>query len=241
VRVRVKWNGAFDPDSTPAKLFPALRRNRVNALVSAGSYDHDVAVMRAVADSALDIPLLGCIAAGVARFAADLGDLAAGIVGPSQWEETASILPEIGPTPADFARRMRAGGIDAPDYPAAQAYAAGLLTAAAINDARSLDATKIRDAFSELRTSTLFGDFSIDRVTGRQIGHTMLLVQWHAGRKAIIHPEAHTDVGSLDFPSGWRLLLAGLDLLKLTRRDEPPEEYDAANGEPKDKNERSQD
>jgi ABC-type branched-subunit amino acid transport system substrate-binding protein len=59
VRVRVKWNGAFDPVSTPAHLFPALTRNRVNALASAGSYDHDVAVMRAVAESRLNIPVLG--------------------------------------------------------------------------------------------------------------------------------------------------------------------------------------
>ncbi|MDO8432670.1 MAG: ABC transporter substrate-binding protein [Candidatus Binatus sp.] len=241
LRIRVKWNGAFDPDASPTKLFPALRRNRVNALVSAGSYEHDVAVMGAVAESPLDIPVLGCVAAGVRRFGADLGEHAEGIVGPSQWEEIATIDPEIGPSPAEFARRMNAAGVDAPDYPSAQAYAAGLLTAAAINEAGSLDTEKIRAAFSDLRTTTLFGGFSIDRVTGRQLGHAMLLVQWHAGRKVIIQPEAHTDVGSLDFPSGWRLLLAGLDALKLSRRDDRPEEYDDANDETKEKNERSQD
>jgi branched-chain amino acid transport system substrate-binding protein len=235
VRTRVKWNGAFDPDTTPQRLFPALRRNRVNALVSAGSYEHDVAVVRAVVNSALDIPVLGCVAAGVRRFGADLGEHAAGIVGPSQWEETAAIEPEIGPTPAEFARRMRSAGIDAPDYPSAQVYAAGLLTAAAINATGSLEAEKIRAAFSDLRTSTLFGDFSIDRVTGRQLGHSMLLVQWHAGSKVIIQPEAHTDVGSLDFPSGWRLLLAGLDVLKLSRRDDRLEEFDGTDDESKDK------
>ena len=107
VRVRVKWNGAFDPDSTPARLFPALKRNRVNALASAGSYDHDVAVMRAVAASGLNIPVLGCVAAGVRRFESDLGDLADGIVGPSQWEDSLELEPALGPTPAEFAHRMR--------------------------------------------------------------------------------------------------------------------------------------
>ena len=133
VRVRVKWNGAFDPESTPARLFPALKRNRVDALASAGSYEHDVAVMRAVAESRLNILVLGCVAAGVARFASDLGELADGIVGPSQWEDSFEIEPALGPTPAEFARRMRAAGaVDSPDYPAAQIYAAGLLTAAAL-------------------------------------------------------------------------------------------------------------
>src|SRR5205807_7206153 len=45
VRVRVKFAGSFVPSATPATLFPALRRNHVNAVVSAGSYHHDVQVM----------------------------------------------------------------------------------------------------------------------------------------------------------------------------------------------------
>lgn len=72
----------------------------------------------------------------------------------------------------------------------------------------------------------MFGDFSIDRVSGRQLGHQMLLVQWHRGRKVIIIPESHDDSGSLDFPAGWRLLLAGADLLRLTRPDDSRESLD---------------
>ncbi len=108
VRIRVKYAGQFDPETTPEKLFPALRRNRVNALVSAGSYEHDVAVMRAVIQSSLNIPVLGCVAAGVARFRVDLGEEAEGLVGPSQWEDQVQFRPEIGPTPRDFVRSMRA-------------------------------------------------------------------------------------------------------------------------------------
>jgi branched-chain amino acid transport system substrate-binding protein len=219
VRIRVKYAGRFDAESTPTKLFPALRRNRVNALVSAGSYEHDVAVMRAVIQASLNIPVLGCVAAGVAKFRADLGEDAEGLVGPSQWEEQVQFRPEIGPTPRDFTRAMRA---HAPmivcDYPAAQAFAAALLTRSAIEHAQSLDAVKIRDAFSDLRTSTFFGDFAIDRVTGRQIGHRVLLVQWHGGQKVVIDPEAHVETGTLEFPTGWQLILSSFQKLKLTRR-----------------------
>ncbi len=226
VRLRVKWNGAFDPDSTPARLFPALVRNRVNALASAGSYEHDVAVMRAVAASRLNIPVLGCVAAGVHRFASDLGELAEGIVGPSQWEDSLEFEPALGPTPAEFARRMRTAGAnqtDSPDYPAAQIYAAGLLTAAALAAAGGPDDAMLRAAFSDLRTTTMFGDFSIDRVSGRQLGHQMLLVQWHRGRKVIIEPQSHDDSGALDLPSGLRLLLAGIEMLRLSRPDDSRE------------------
>jgi branched-chain amino acid transport system substrate-binding protein len=227
VRIRVKYAGQFHSESTPEQLFPALRRNRVNALVSAGSYEHDLAVMRAVTQSTLNLPVLGCVAAGVEKFRRDLGEEAEGLVGPSQWEDQLQFRPEIGPTPREFIRSMRA---DAPnvacDYPAAQAYAAGLLTKTAIENADSLDAAKIREAFSELRTTTFFGDFSIDRVTGRQIGHRVLLVQWHGGQKVVIDPEAHVETGTLEFPTGWRLIVASLQKFKLTRRED-----DSENGE----------
>jgi branched-chain amino acid transport system substrate-binding protein len=221
VRIRVKYTGKFDPESTPENLFPALRRNRVNALVSAGRYEHDLAVMRALTKSTLNLPVLGCVAAGVEQFRTDLGEDAEGLVGPSQWEEQLQFRPEIGPTPQQFVSSMRAHFPNiACDYPAAQAYAAGLLTKVAIEDAQSLEAMKIRAAFSDLRSTTFFGDFSIDRVTGRQIGHRVLLVQWHGGHKVVIDPEAHVETGTLELPSGWRLILASLQKFKLTRRDE---------------------
>ncbi len=64
VRIRVKFAGKFDPESTPRNCFLRSQRNRVNALVSAGSYEHDLAVMGAVTRSPLNIPVLGCVAGG---------------------------------------------------------------------------------------------------------------------------------------------------------------------------------
>ncbi|HUY26763.1 MAG TPA: ABC transporter substrate-binding protein [Candidatus Binataceae bacterium] len=219
VRVRVKWNGEFDSIRTPDVLFPALRRSRVNALVAAGSYDHDLAVMRAVTgDPRLNIPVLACVAAGVARFRADLGESAEGIVGPSQWETDAAIVPTLGPAPREFARRMlRDAQVAEPDYVAAQAYAAAMLAGAALEAAGSLDQNRIRAAFSELRATTLLGEFAIDPASGRQTAHRPLLVQWHGGRKVIIETEPNDDTGSLEFPAGWRLIAAGIEMLKLNR------------------------
>jgi branched-chain amino acid transport system substrate-binding protein len=116
-----------------------------------------------------------------------------------------------------------AGGIESPDYPAAQIYAAGLLTAAALASAASLDERRLRAAFSYLRTTTMFGDFAIDPTTGRQLGHNMLLVQWQRGRKVVIHPEEHSDPGLHDSLPGWRLLRAGVEMLRSSRRDDDDE------------------
>ena len=205
VRMRLKYRGRFDPDYSPVTLSRALRRNRINAFVSVGSYEYDLAMMRVVIAPPHSIPVLACVAAGVTRFRDDLGDDAEGIVGPSQWEPEFDIRPAIGPSPIEFAHWM---GTAASDYPAAQIYAAGLLTAAALRASGSLDQIALRAAFSDLQTSTFFGDFAIDRVTGRQIGHQMLLVQWHEGRKQIISTEGAADGGTLAFPNrkSWMLL-----------------------------------
>jgi branched-chain amino acid transport system substrate-binding protein len=231
VRVRLKYAGDFARDEALKRLLPALRRNRVNALAAAGSFAQDVALMRTVIAANLNLPVLGCVAAGVHGFAEALGDDAEGIVGPSQWEEEARIAPELGPTPREFARRMRAAGHPGCDYPAAQAYAAALLGCAAIREADALDQQRIRAALGEMRTSTLYGDFAIDRVTGRQIAHQVLLVQWHMGHKVIIEPQVHSEPGAIEFPSGWRLILASMHSLRLklgagARGDEPDEQAD---------------
>jgi hypothetical protein len=72
---------------------------------------------------------------------------------------------------------------------------------------------------SDLRTTTLYGGFAIDRVTGRQIAHEMALVQWHGGRKIIIEPEPNLG-DAIEFPSGWRLLLTSLRYPRIGRHDD---------------------
>ncbi|MEA2648204.1 MAG: branched-chain amino acid transport system substrate-binding protein [Candidatus Binataceae bacterium] len=230
VRLRLKFSTRFDPEQTPEVLLAAIRRNRINAILSAGNYAHDLAIMALCAASAANIPVLGCVAAGVARFGRDLGMDADGIVGPSQWEPDFAIVPELGPTPGEFARRMEALGAPECDYPAAQAYAAGLLTVAALRNAGAtvsapasrqggaLDQGRLRAAFADLHTTTLFGDFAVDPLSGRQIGHQMLLVQWHRGRKVLIDAEPDPDAGAIEFPSGWRLVLASLHYFRLSGR-----------------------
>ena len=59
--------------------------------------------------------------------------------------------------------------------------------------------------------------------------------------KVIIVPESHDDSGSLDLPSGLRLLLAGVEMLRLSRRDEAQESLDDENEEDPGNDERDHD
>jgi ABC-type branched-subunit amino acid transport system substrate-binding protein len=209
VRLRLKASHRTTRDRVG--LLAQLSRTRANVLVAAGSFEQDVDLVRAVIESDLNLPVIACVAAGVGGFAIALGALANGIIGPSQWEEQLAHRTEIGPPATDFARRFRFANPDLGcDYPAAQAYAAGLIAIAALKECTRPDHQQLRAALSDLRTSTLFGDFAIDRVSGRQIGHKTLLVQWHEGRKVIINPEVHAELGGLEIPSGWRLILGSI-------------------------------
>ncbi len=217
VRITLKETLSRESDDARATLIARLARARINALASAGSFDDDVVLIQAVIAANLNIPVIACVAAGVEDFRKRMGEHADGIVGPSQWERHLQITPELGPSPEEFARRMHAGGPGAAcDYPAAQIYAAGVLTGAALSAAGALEQERLRTAFADLRTSTFYGEFALDRVTGRQIGHKVLLVQWHQGEKIIIHPDAHTERGAIELPSGWRLILGSFRGLRIS-------------------------
>ena len=162
-----------------------VRAERPGLLVAAGRLADDVAVARALRGSRIVVPT-ALVAAGVRAFGEALGTAADGFVGPSQWEPTAPLAPDLGPTPHAFARRFRTRFGVTPDYPAAQAYAAGLIMGRCIEVAGGLDRERLRAAAASLEVTTLFGPFRIDSGTGMQVGHEMLLVEWVRGRRRMI-------------------------------------------------------
>jgi len=178
VRIRMKWD-AFDPEDFGSGLLKALRRTRLSALLSACDYTHDLTVIRAVKQSGLDIPVLACAAAGLNRFPEDLGHEVEGIMGASQWEPGSEAIPELGPDPREFAHRMRTQSRSGEcDSVAAQAYAAGVLVGAVLDEIGACDQARMRERFSTLRTGTLFGAFAIDPESGRQTAHRLRIVRW---------------------------------------------------------------
>lgn len=143
-------------------------------LVLAGSFEEEVEVMR----SRPEARVIAAVAAGVSGFHEALGALADGVVGPSQWE----------PDPHSdwFARTFEERFGRQPDYPAAGAFAMGLVIDECIRRAGSLHDHRLREVAVDLDVETFYGRFRIDAQTGRQIGHRMLLVQWAHGRTRVI-------------------------------------------------------
>ncbi|WP_194924557.1 ABC transporter substrate-binding protein [Catenulispora pinisilvae] len=146
-------------------------------LLSAGVYEDDVAVVNR-ARALPNPPRLVCsVAAGVASFADDV-DNAEGVFGVGQWTPGAVGVVEAGMDEREFLRvwEERFGGV--PDYPGVQAYAAGVIAAAAGPGPHW-------DTVAALDLTTVFGRFRIDAAIGEQTGHTAVLTRWRDGRSLI--------------------------------------------------------
>lgn len=175
-----------------------------DVLVAVGRIRHDLALAQALAGlrPRPRIGLAAVIATPIADFAAALGPDADGFVGPSQWEpQTAVAAPDVGP-PANDAMRMLTAAAHAhavpPDYPIAQAYAAGLVAQHCLETAGATDDAALRNAAATLDFTTFYGRFRID-AAGRQVGRPVALIQRQNGRKTAVWPPDLAD-GALRRP-----------------------------------------
>jgi ABC-type branched-subunit amino acid transport system substrate-binding protein len=154
-------------------------------LLVAGSFADELAVARATLPRRWRATAF--VAAGEEGTLAGLGAAREGLLGPAQWVASAAPEPDEGPPAGWFVRAYQAEVGEPPPYPAAQAFAAGLVAARCARDAGVLDDPALRAAARSLSCTTLFGRFRLDD-RGRQVGHRVLTVQWQAGRRRVVWP-----------------------------------------------------
>ena len=152
------------------------------AVLVAGPFEHDTAVVRGLRDRGESPALLAAVAAGISAFGREVGEAAEGVLGPVHWWPTAD-APKTGPSGTSFATQYQRLVGREPSYPAALAAAAGYLAQAA--HGMGLEAEDLPG----WATSTLLGDFALDDAW-RQIGHRVTTIQWHSGRMAPL-PSPH--------------------------------------------------
>ena len=177
------------PFDSPIRDVGAVLREALAAepdlLVGAGSFQDDVGIVRRL-DLASGVKTLAFVGAGLEAFYGELGALAEGVIGPSQWEPAAHDGPLTGPNSEWFCSEFHTRFHQRPEYPAAQAFAIGIVVGECLRRAGSLEDEPLLRVAHALETETLYGGFRLDRLTARQIGHRVLLVQWRGGRKVVI-------------------------------------------------------
>jgi hypothetical protein len=149
-------------------------------LLSSGTFEDDAAaVARALALPRP--PRLTCsVAAGVREFARTVPD-PDGVLGIAQWFPGPGAAADLGPTEAAFLAAHAARTGVTPDYPAVQAVAGAVLASRCAALAGSVAAGALWAAAARLDTSTLFGRFRVDPVTGVQVAHETVLLRWAGG------------------------------------------------------------
>lgn len=133
------------------------------------------------------------VGAGVEEVLAPLGEQREGLLGPAQWIKTATIEPDEGPDVEWFVRKYQKIEGNDPPYSAAQAFAAGLLSARCLRDAGDSHDAALQAAVQKLVCQTLFGTFQLDPISGLQTGHQVVIVQWQQGQRRVVWPPAKAE------------------------------------------------
>lgn len=128
------------------------------------------------------------VGAGVEEVLAPLGNLREGLLGPAQWIATSALEPDEGPDSDWFVAQYRHMIGSDPPYPAAQAFAAGLLYARCLRESGVNEDAAQLAAARQLACTTLYGRFRIDPMSGLQVGHQVLIVQWQNGTRRVVWP-----------------------------------------------------
>jgi len=164
----------------------ALLAASPETVVLVGNFDDELMVMRTRPRWPRTVRAIASVAAGIPEFAIQLGQLAEGVVGPSQWEPGVNSRTTIGPSCDWFVEEFQKQSGVIPNYIAAGSFVAGLIAAECICQAATLDDDKLRSIASALDCNTFYGRFRIDPETGKQTGHRILLVRWERGQKIVL-------------------------------------------------------
>ena len=156
----------LEPTARPWQLFVA------------GTFEDDVAAVRQAMELSCPPQLVCSVAAGVRSFRTALGRDPTGTFGVGQWFPGATPSPLLGPDEDTFVSAYVELFGALPDYPAAQAVGAAVIAAHCTRSARGPDRELVWSIASRLDTSTLFGAFAVDPITGAQLKHEPALVRW---------------------------------------------------------------
>lgn len=197
----IVYEKTYPPGVTDlSPILNELKATKPDVIIGGGHFADGQLLAKQLAELKINVKAISILVAPTfPAFYEALGNKAEGISGPAQWEIGVKYSPEIarklgiewyGPTQEEFINEYRRATGEDPPYQAAEAAAAVLSYAKAIEKAQSLDPAKVREAMNDLEFMSFFGIWKIDPKTGKQIGHEMVIIQWQNGEKRIVWPES---------------------------------------------------
>jgi branched-chain amino acid transport system substrate-binding protein len=111
------------------------------------------------------------------------GSAAEGVFGTSLWEPRSNY-----PGAKEFNQQFIKKYGKSPGYHAGLAYAAGQVLKKAVDEVKSTDKDKVRDALFNLDTMTIIGRYGVDE-KGKQVRQHTFIIQWQNGQKELVWPD----------------------------------------------------
>lgn len=157
-----------------------------DVLAMVGSFEDELEMVQAVNRRRWRAVL--SVGAGVDEVLEALGDRRDGLLGPAQWTPGAACRPDLGPDAEWFigSYQRRLGTL--PPYPAAQALAAAVIWWECVRMAGTLEESALLAQARRLDARTLYGAFRLDPLSGVQVGHRVVTVQWQDGLRRVVWP-----------------------------------------------------
>ena len=163
-----------------------------DVLAMVGSFEDELEMVGAVRRRRWRAVL--SVAAGVDEVLEALGDRREGLLGPAQWVPGVAPRPEVGPDAEWFVSSFRRRFGAFPPYPAVQALAAAVIWSECVRSAGTLDESALLVQARRLDSRTLYGAFRLDPLTGLQVGHRVVTVQWQGGVRRVVWPPHRAEV-----------------------------------------------
>ena len=157
-RCLVPFNGPWENQDT---ILGVLFGISPEIVVLVGSFQDELGLMRTRHRWPTTVRAVAAVAASLGNFSAELGHIADGVIGPSQWEPGMTFPNIAGPASDWFLGGFQEQFGQPPDYIAAGSFATGLVLTECIRRAASLDDEQLRKTASDLDCNTFYGRFRI--------------------------------------------------------------------------------
>jgi len=195
----VVFSEAYAPNTADfSAIIDKVIGSKATVLLGGGHYADGSTLAKQLYEHKVPLKMISLLVAPDSPQWTELGDAAAGVIVPSQWEPQTTFKAQFGPSGADFAQAYTGKYNAPPSYESAGGYACGLILQRAIEQAGSTDTGKVANALNATDITTFYGRSKFSTAAnehGLQVGHAMVLAQWQkdkAGKlvKQVIWPMA---------------------------------------------------
>ena len=178
----VVFSEAYAPNTTDfSAIIDKVISSKATVLLGGGHYADGSTLARQFYGHKVNLKMITLLVAPDSPQWTELGDAAAGVIVPSQWEPQSVFKAQYGPSGADFAKAYTAKYNAPPSYESAGGYASGLILQRAIEQAGGTDSAKVANALNATDVTTFYGRTKFSTAGndhGLQVGHAMVLAQW---------------------------------------------------------------